>query len=176
MIDVRLKKPSLYLLEEEGNSVTAEKSKNPSQDEDGDEPMITLESKKLLESSQKEDDHGEDSKLLIGIGLKISLDSLEKDEEGHSPMMVDLDSLVHLTTAMEPRRSSRNAGLKNKPSLMSVAPPKFPSAKRKPPLKKDGILLHASVEIYSAAKANQLLFRVTQRTKGRSSLMLGRQR
>lgn len=110
LIGTGLNKSSLDSFEEEGN--LAAKSENSSQDENEDNPMTGLESMKpSLISSGDEEDGG----TMTGITSKnLSLDSLE-EEEGSNPMIVDSDLLVHLMTALEPRRSSRNAGLKTNP-------------------------------------------------------------
>lgn len=59
-------------------------------------------------------------------------------------MSLDSNLSVHQTALFEPRRSSRNALVKDVPSLKVAAPPKSSSGKRKAALKKDVITLQAS--------------------------------
>jgi hypothetical protein len=61
-----------------------------------------------------------------------------------SKMSLDSDPSIHLEAAFEPRRSSRNVG-KEKPHLKIITSPRSSTGKRKLAVKKDVILLQASV-------------------------------
>ena len=126
--------------EEEGVSmiVTEKKSLEDTMEDEEGEPMPGIESKN---PPQDRLDNKEGNTMNINADLTVQL------EDGNA-MTIDADSSVQLDARFEPRRSSRNPQMINKPSLDFVAWPKSPKvtkSKGRPTPRM--VLLHVSVQI-----------------------------
>ena len=172
MIDLQSKKRSSDLTEDgEGSTVEEEeepkKSSDPPNSKDGEENVLMrdLRSKKVSsdstddgEDDDEEEDEEKDESTKISpndkevdamIGIESSLVSLQVEDgnPGIGPEPTQMESSAQPAPSFELRRSSRNAGLKKKPTVDLVSSHKQFNAKRKPASRNIDILMEASIQI-----------------------------
>jgi hypothetical protein len=154
--------------EEEGDPIVVPEKKSSEdlledEEEEEESDPIVVPKKMSLEDSLEEEEE-EDP---INVTEKKSLEDLSEDEEGGpmagtrsngSPpdfldngegdaMNVDADFSVQMVAAFEPRRSSRNALMKDKLSFKLLSPPKVTKSKAPAKPTPRMVLLHVSVQI-----------------------------
>lgn len=143
------------------------------EDVENDDPMIGVGSKESLTVTSL-GNNGEKGRPIIGIEAEAPLDDegdpktrvhpnkLSDSTLGEADPVIDMETVspmtgvesnemlldTHLSDNLgapsEPRRSSRNAGLKSKPRLKVAAPSKLLSGKKKPACENDVVLLQVS--------------------------------
>lgn len=110
--------------------------------EDGDQPVVGVESDEELLDGMEVDGEG--------------ISSIDVDNSSHSPEFVNvfdnLDSSLYLGAPFELRRSARNANPKNQPTPQPAILPQSSSIKRTPAQKMDKNFLLVSVPINSMGK------------------------
>ena len=152
MVDVKTKKSSPSdSSEDEDEGTSTKKSSSSDSLEDEDEGTHA----KKSASEDEDEGHVEEGSPPFGLQPKNSstTDVFENDLANvingmtSNQTLLDQDSSVHLAASFEPRRSSRNSKMKNRPSLEFVTPSKSFSGKKMPAFTKDLILLQASLLI-----------------------------
>ena len=137
--------------EDEDEGISTKKSSSSDSLEDEDEGTHA----KKSASEDEDEGHVEEGSPPFGLQPKNSstTDVFENDLANvingmtSNQTLLDQDSSVHLAASFEPRRSSRNSKMKNRPSLEFVTPSKSFSGKKMPAFTKDLILLQASLLI-----------------------------
>ena len=134
----------MIVTEKKTSEDLSEEEEEEEDEEDEEEEKEEEEENKSLEDTMEEKEVEPMPGIEEGNAMNIDTDSSVQLEEGNS-MTIDADSSVQLEAILEPRRSSRNPQMINKPSVAWPKSPKVMKGKGKPAPKT--VLLHVSVQI-----------------------------